>query len=48
MEFTLKMQNERGSFPFDVRQIQEKFQRYINRCCEAAIKIKTKSGIQKL
>ena len=34
-------------FPFDISQTREKFKKCINICREAAMKIKTKSGIQR-
>ena len=34
-------------FPFNISQTREKFKRCFNACCEAAIEIKTKSGIQR-
>ena len=42
-----KKKTREEDFPFDISQTREKFKKCINICREAAMKIKTKSGIQR-
>ena len=46
-EMKERCKTREADFPFDISQTREKLKKCINVCREAAMKIKTKSGIQR-